>query len=71
MIEVRQTETFRVWLEGLRDRGQRPKSRLVLRGLSLATLAMSNRSAKACRNCGSIMDLAIEPTFHNAAEFSS
>lgn len=58
-------------MKGCGIAGQRPKSRLVLRGLSLATLAMSNRSAKACRNCGSIMDLAIEPTFHNAAEFSS
>ncbi len=56
MVEIRKSDVFAQWLDGLRDVRARAREQPELSAWRRAMLAMSNRLAKAFQNCGLIVD---------------
>ena len=55
MVEVRRTDVFVAWFEGLKDRAAQARITALIRRLSLGTQATLSRSGKAFQKCGSTM----------------
>jgi hypothetical protein len=55
MIEIRKTDIFAEWLDGLRDIQGRARIQARIERLVPETLAMSSLSEKVCRSCESTM----------------
>ncbi len=55
MVEVRRTDVFVAWFEGLKDRAARARIRHASAAFRSATQATLNPLGKASRKCGSTM----------------